>query len=94
MALQGDTVRLKVHFKTFEGVSIEPSNIELVIYDNKQEEVETLLVDALTNEGTGQYYCDYEISDDIFEFFIFEYGGLHNDKSILSRGKVDIQFTK
>lgn len=94
MALRGDTVRLKVHFKTFEGVSIEPSDIELAIYDSKQKKVETIKSNYLQNEGTGKYYYDYEVSDDILDYFIFEFGGIHRSKPILSRGKVNIYFNK
>jgi len=94
MALQGDTVRLKVHFKTFEGVSIEPADIELAIYNNKQKKVLTIDSVELTNEGIGQYYYDYKVSDELLEYFYFEFGGNHNDKPILSRGKVNIYFNK
>lgn len=94
MAIQGDTVRLCVHFRTFKGVSIQPKTISLVIYDNAQEVLQEFTEDELEQEGTGQYYFDYEIPDDVQNFFIYEYRGIHNDKPILNRGKVKVKFNK
>lgn len=94
MALVGDSVRLLVQFKTCEGVSIEPQAITLTIYDNAQVEVITIPEDELVREGIGKYYYDFIVPDELIEYFIFEYAGLHNNKPILSRGKVNISFTK
>lgn len=94
MALRGDTVRLKVQFKTFGNINVEPADIKLTIYNSEREEVLEVLQDDLFNEGTGKYYYDYVVSDDLLEYFYYEYGGIHNNKPILSRGKVNIQFNK
>lgn len=94
MAIRNDTVRLKVQFKTFTGIKVEPIDIRLVIYDKQRVEVTEVLQDDLIKEDTGKYYYDYVVSDELLEYFYFEFGGIHNNKPILSRGKVDIQFNK
>lgn len=84
---QGDTVRLKVNFKSFTGQAVNPVNPTLTIYKTDQTVVETIT--DLVNEGTGQYYYDYvpELSE-----FIFEFSGQYNDKPILVREKVETKF--
>jgi len=92
MAFVGDTVRLQVHFKTFEGVYINPNTISLKIYDNAKNERESLIISDENKLDNGKYFYDYIIPDDISEYFIFEYRGLHNDKPILSRDMVRVKF--
>ncbi|ASA96516.1 hypothetical protein [Anoxybacillus flavithermus] len=92
MALAGDTVRLKCHFKTFDGQLIDPADVKLAIYDsNKQQIKQIALTD--TNKENGVYFYDYVLPDDKQEI-IFEFRGLYNEKPILSRGKVKIEFSK
>lgn len=92
MAYIGDTVRLQVNFKSFEGFLIDPSDISLKIYDNAKNEVDSVQITEENKIATGQYFYDYVVPDDIHEYFIFEFRGLHNEKPILARGKVDIKF--
>lgn len=94
MVLQGDSIRLRVHFKTFEGVSVNPNTITLNIYKNDQTLLISIPETELVNEVTGRYYFDYLVPDDLKDSFIFEFKGIHNNKPILSREKVSIQFTK
>ena len=92
MIFKGDSVRLQCHFKTFSGVSINPDNVELVIYDKAKNIIETIPITDENKTATGQYYYDYVVPDDIDEYFIFEYRGIHNTKPILAREKVNIKF--
>lgn len=92
MALQGDTVRLVVQFKTFEDVPFTPSNITLKIYNNAQRVVKEVTEDELIEEDIGYYFYDYIIPDDLLEYFIYEYRGEYKDKPILNRGKVKVRF--
>ncbi len=92
MAYVGDTVRLKVHFKSFDGDSIDPDDITLTIYNTDKSVSETIPITDENKTATGQYYYDYVVSDELLEYFIFEFGGIHNNKPILSRDKVKIKF--
>ncbi|MBE2927396.1 hypothetical protein [Anoxybacillus flavithermus] len=91
MALAGDTVRLKCHFRTFEGQLVDPVNVKLTIYDANKQQIEQITLTD-TNKDNGVYFYDYVLPDDKQEI-IFEFRGLYNnEKPILSRGKVKIQF--
>jgi len=93
MAYIGDTVRLKVHFKSFDGDSVDPDDITLTIYDKTKKELDTIPITVENKTATGQYYYDYVVvPDDIQEYFIFEFRGLHNNNPILARDRVSIKF--
>lgn len=86
---QGDSVRLKVKFKSFTGQPINPVDVKLIIYDNQKNIIETIT--DLVQEGTGQFYYDYVPANELNEF-IFEFVGSYQNKPILSRGKVEVKF--
>jgi len=88
---QGDTVRLKVHFKTFTGQSVDPTDIKLTIYDNQKQQIEQFILDDTNRENVGVFYFDYVPADELNEF-IFEFIGSYSNKPILSRGKVEVKF--
>ncbi|QNG59437.1 hypothetical protein H4O14_16800 [Bacillus sp. PAMC26568] len=93
MILKGDTVRLKCHFKTFDGSSVDPTNITLTIYEDADMHLETIQITDTNRLGLGVFYFDYVTASELNEF-IFEFAGSHNNKPILARGKVKMQFTK
>ncbi|WP_240371495.1 hypothetical protein [Anoxybacteroides rupiense] len=93
MALAGDTVRFRCHFKTFDGQSVEPTDIKLTIYDVNKQQIEQITLDDTNKENIGVYFYDYVLPDDKPEI-IFEFRGIHNNKPILVRDSVKIQFTK
>lgn len=99
--LRGDTVRLVVEFKDFDGKTIHPENVTLKIYDTKQKLIETI-TDNIQQDGT-KYYYDYTATDqDNNKYyydhtaadsdFIFEFSGFYNDKIVLSRQLVKVKF--
>lgn len=93
MILTGDTVRLKVHFKTFTGQAVNPVNISLRIYDDAKNLIEEIPIDDTHKLDVGIFYYDYVPASELNEF-IFEFAGSYNNKPILSRGKVTISFYK
>jgi hypothetical protein len=93
MILEGDTVRLKCHFKTFNGNSVDPTDIKLTIYDENETQTEQFILNDTNKESVGVFFYDYVTASGLNEF-IFEFSGSFNNKPILSRGKVKIQFTK
>ncbi|WP_210367429.1 hypothetical protein [Bacillus sp. REN3] len=88
---QGDTVRLKVHFKTFTGQSVDPTDIKLTIYKTDKTQIEQIAITDSDKESVGVYFYDYVPADELNEF-IFEFVGSYSNKPILSRGKVAVKF--
>jgi hypothetical protein len=91
--LQGDTVRLKCHFKAFDGQLIDPTDVKLTIYKSDETVIEQIHLDDTNKENVGVYFYDYTPASELDEF-IFEFAGSVNNKPILSREKVKIQFSK
>lgn len=92
MALTGDTVRLKAHFKTIKNESINPTNVVLTLYDTEQVEIETFnLDDTINQESEGVFFYDYILPDDEQQI-VFEFRGLHNNKPIIARGMIEPKF--
>ncbi|MED3652763.1 hypothetical protein [Heyndrickxia sporothermodurans] len=91
--LQGDTVRLKCHFKTFDGKSVDPTDVKLTIYNNKKEQLEQIPLDDTNRLDVGVYFHDYVPASGLSEF-IFEFAGSVQEKPILSRGKVEVKFNQ
>lgn len=93
MALAGDTVRFRCHFKTFNGTAVEPRDVKLTIYDTNKQKIEQITLDDTNKENVGVYFYDYALPNDKKEI-IFEFSGVYNNKPILVRDSVKIQFSK
>lgn len=88
--LQNDTIRLKVYFKDFNNKSVDPLNITLTIYNSNKEVLEIIQLTENNKSSIGVYFYDYtpkELGD-----FIFEFKGTHDEKIILVRDKVKVEF--
>ncbi|MFB7304654.1 M26 family metallopeptidase [Heyndrickxia sporothermodurans] len=101
MAYTGDTVRLKVNFKTFDGTAIEPTVVKLKIYKptshNSYELISTIsLTSDSKTENVGEYLYDYSIPQDIDNLekniLVYEFSGLYKNSITLARGKIGIRF--
>lgn len=88
---QGDSIRLKVHFKTFTGQSVDPTNIKLTIYKTDKTQIEQIPITDTNKENVGVYFYDYLPASELNEF-IFEFAGSYLNKPILARGKVEVKF--
>ncbi|MCB7071384.1 hypothetical protein LIZ76_15775 [Caldibacillus sp. 210928-DFI.2.22] len=89
--IQGDTIRLQCHFKSFNGQSVDPINVTLTIYDKDKNQVEQYELDDTNKENVGVYFYDYSPPLELDEF-IFEFKGVYNDKPILARDLVQVKF--
>jgi len=89
--LSGDSIRLKVNFKTFTGQPVNPVNPTLTIYKTEQTQIEQFTLDDTNKLDVGVYFYDYVPASELNEF-IFEFAGTYNDKPILSRGQVKVKF--
>lgn len=91
MIYSGDTVRLKVNFRTFNGQAINPDNVTLTIYDNEHNQIEQYELDDTHQEDVGVYFYDYITPDDENEI-IFEFKGTYNNYPIIVRDTLEINF--
>ena len=66
---------------------------EQELFQKQVQLIEEFILDDTNKENVGVYFYDYVLPDDKQEI-IFEFRGLYNEKPILSRGKVKIEFSK
>ena len=93
MALIGDTVRLRVRFRTFKGTAVEPTDIKLRILDgNDLTVVESVDIPSEVKVDVGVYEYDYIVPEGDSEKLVYEFSGIYNSKPILSRGSFDRTF--
>ncbi|ALX47854.1 hypothetical protein [Lentibacillus amyloliquefaciens] len=91
MIYSGDTVRLKCHFKSLNGQSVDPTNPTLTTYDTDQTQIEQINLDDTNKEDVGVYFVDYQVPDDK-QKIIFEFRGEHNSNPIVVRDSLEIKF--
>lgn len=100
VAYTGDTVTLKVQFKTYEDVAIEPTDVKLKIYQpltqSDFELISTISLDQTSKTGIGEYQYTYTIPENLnnnaINFIVYEFSGMYNGQSTLARGKFSIRF--
>jgi hypothetical protein len=89
--IQGDTVRLKVHFKDFDNKPVDPSSVLLTIYDTNKNQIEQISIGDTNREDVGVFFYDYTPAVELTGFF-YEFSGRQNNKPILARDEVKINF--
>jgi hypothetical protein len=92
LAFKGDTIRFEVQFKTFDGSIIDPTDVQLNIYDENDVAIDSILMTAETNKvEVGNYIHDYTLpynEDSItYEFF-----GKYEGKPVIARKRIDLKF--
>lgn len=92
MALKGDTVRLEVKFLDFNGISVDPTDVFLNIYNEDNVAIQSIPLDGDNRVGIGEYYYDYVIPYNVNEFIIYEFSGIHKNRPILARDKIHVEF--
>lgn len=93
MALKGDTVRFEVKFKTFDGATIDPTDVKLNIYDGEDKAIDSIDLTKETNgQGTGSYYYDYTLpyGDDVITY---EFFGMYLGKPVIARKQIEVKFS-
>lgn len=85
----GDTIRLIVEFRDFNGLVINPTNVTLTIYDIDEETIVETITDVLI-DGSKFYYDYVSLNKD----FIFEFKGEYNSKPILARQLKKVNFIR
>ena len=91
MAIVGNTVRLRCEFSTFAGAPIDPSQVNLNIYNS----VKKLIfgpVPMMMLEGhvIGVFEYDYVIPADASSLIYYEFTGTTEGTPIVARGSIPI----
>lgn len=76
MVLVGSTVRLKCEFRTFAGSLADPSSVVLRVYNGLREILEEITLGPENRSGTGEYYYDYTVPDNVVGPLYIEFSGL------------------
>lgn len=92
MALKGDTVRLEVEFKDFDGLKVEPTDVTLAIYNEDGVALQSIQLTSDNRTDIGQYFFDYTIPYTVSDFIVYEFSGVHRSRPILARDKVHVDF--
>ena len=91
MIYQGDTVRLKVNFRNFSGINVDPTEIKLIVYDMYKNQIEQFILSDANKENIGIYFYDYTPATELSDF-IFEFSGLYNGNPTVVRDSLKIKF--
>ncbi|MDM5333446.1 hypothetical protein QUF56_09425 [Ureibacillus composti] len=83
----GNTVRLTAEFKDWEGVSIDPETVKLIIYDYRYTKLSEFEVPTANRINVGTYFYDH-----VFEtgLFIYEWLATIDGKPSLVRKQISI----
>lgn len=96
LAYTGDTVTLKVAFKTYNDVAIEPTDVKVKIYkqtSTSNELISTISLSEADRQGIGQYEYLYTIpSITDSKYLVYEFSGMYNGQITLARGKFNVRF--
>lgn len=87
----GTTVRFVVNFYDFDGNPIDPDIINIIIYDQKYNQIFSQVVDSNTKTGVGSYFYDY-ITAPKEQKMYYEWNGTINGKPSLKRGTIMTKF--
>jgi hypothetical protein len=96
MPLIGDTVRLKVEFKDYDGNYIDPTSVKLNIYEEKTKKLLTttpIALDSTNKQDTGIYFYDYTIPQGLTTL-VYEFTGIYNTKAITARAILTREWVK
>lgn len=91
MAIQGDTVRLGVEFRDFDGYLVDPSSITLKIYSVKKEILLSISITASDKVSTGIYEYDYVLPFGHSKLY-YEWGSVIGTNPAIERGTIDVEF--
>lgn len=92
MALTGDTVRLSVKFLDINGEQVDPEDVYLNIYNEKDIAIDTIQLTEVDKSGIGEYFYDFTIPYVSGNYIVYEFAGTYRNKPILSRERINTRF--
>ena len=81
----GNTIRLKCIFEDFDGNRVNPSNVKIILYDNKYQKLQESFLSSGYRVGTGEYVYNYITSSDSEQRIVYEWFGEINGLPSLKR---------
>lgn len=84
----GNTVRLSVEFKDWDGANVDPESLKLIIYDYQYSKVSEQTVRDSNKTSKGNYYYDYVFEKD--GGYIYEWKGMIQGLPSLIRKRINI----
>ncbi|MDD2288025.1 MAG: hypothetical protein PHY55_04240 [Bacteroidales bacterium] len=92
MAFTGDTVKLKVHFKDFDGQVVDPVGITLKVFNERKEQIgQTINITETNKIEMGIYEYTYTLPD-VDGDLILEFAGNNSGSPIVVRKSINITF--
>ena len=92
MAFTGDSIKLKVHFKDFDGQYVDPTNITLKVYNETKEQLgETINITETNKISIGIYEYNYTLPNADSDL-ILEFSGSNSGSPIIIRKTINITF--
>ncbi|MGG2111059.1 hypothetical protein ABFY60_11145 [Lysinibacillus pakistanensis] len=86
----GDTARLFVEFRDFEGNTIQPDTVTLTIY-NENEVVLKTITNGDIKQHDDMYFYDYTHKEKYN--YIYEFNGKYLGYPIVARSSVNVVFS-
>ena len=91
MAIQGDTVRLGVEFRDFDGYLVDPSSITLKVFSVKKDLLFSVAITSADKVSTGIYEYDYVLPYNHTKLF-YEWAAIVSSGPMVERGTIDVEF--
>ena len=93
MAFTGEAIKLRVHFKDFDGQLVDPTNITLKIFNsNKEQQGETIAITETNKISIGIYEYNYTLPNTDGEL-ILEFAGNNSGSPIVIRKTINVTFS-
>ena len=88
----GNTIRLQCIFEDFDGNRVNPTNVKIILYDNKYQKLQELVLSSGYRIGTGVYIYNYITSSDLEQRIVYEWYGEINGLPSLKRSSFRTAF--
>lgn len=76
---QGDTVRLRAVFTSWDKLRVDPTDITLTVYSRSREQIgDPIPIGTEQRASQGVYECDYTLPIG-YDMLTFEFRGLDSD---------------
>lgn len=93
--LGGDTIKVIGRFKDYDDNLVDPTSLQLKIYNSQFKLVDSVTEDAIVRDSLGVFHTKYQLANINSPLdLIFEWYGIIQDKPSLERTWVSIKFVQ
>lgn len=90
-ARSGETIKLIGKFHDFDGTLVDPETVKLILYNERQKQIQEILLNSANKESIGVYSYLYIVPFDM-EYIYFAFEGDINGTPSLGRDLIEIIF--